>query len=79
MKRLPDSAPQQPSEKRLPQKETFRRDQRNLDFGEKMRIAFSLAERDKLIRNAVLLSRADTGKKPIGHVSFAKRPSDAET
>lgn len=39
------------------QKDAFRRHQRNLPFGEKMRIAFSLAERDKTIRRAVLLPK----------------------
>lgn len=39
------------------QKAAFRRYQRNLPFGEKMRIAFSLAERDKAIRRAVLLPK----------------------
>ncbi len=38
-------------------KKEFRRHQRNLPFGEKMKIAFSLAERDKAIRRAVLLTK----------------------
>ncbi len=38
-------------------KEAFRQHQRSLPFGEKMQIAFSLAERDKAIRRAVLLPR----------------------
>ena len=38
-------------------KKEFRRHQRELHFGEKMRIAFSLAERDKAIRRAVLLPK----------------------
>ena len=38
-------------------KKEFRRHQRELPFGEKMRIAFSLAERDKTIRRAVLLPK----------------------
>jgi len=38
-------------------KKEFRRHRRNLLFGEKMRIAFSLAERDKAIRCAVLLPK----------------------
>lgn len=38
-------------------KEAFRRHQRDLPFGEKMRIAFSLAERDKAIRRANLLPK----------------------
>jgi len=38
-------------------KKEFRRHQRELPFGEKMRIAFSLAERDKAIRRAVLLPK----------------------
>ena len=39
------------------QKDAFRRHQRDLPFGEKMQIAFSLAERDKTIRRAVLLPK----------------------
>ena len=42
------------------QKESFRQHQRNLPFGEKMQIAFSLAERDKTIRRAVLLPKSET-------------------
>jgi hypothetical protein len=38
-------------------KEAFRQHQQVLPFGEKMRIAFSLAERDKTIRRAVLLPK----------------------
>jgi hypothetical protein len=38
-------------------KEAFRQYQRNLPFGEKMQIAFSLAERDKTIRRAVLMPK----------------------
>ncbi len=38
-------------------KNKFREYQRGLSFGEKMRIAFSLAERDKNIRCAVLLPK----------------------
>jgi len=38
-------------------KDAFRRYQRNLPFSEKMRIAFSLAERDKIIRRAVILPK----------------------
>jgi len=38
-------------------KNAFRRHQRDLPFGKKMRIAFSLAERDKTIRRAVLLPK----------------------
>ena len=45
------------------QKESFRRHQRELPFGEKMQIAFSLAERDKIIRNSVLLPKAEKSKK----------------
>jgi hypothetical protein len=39
------------------QKEAFRQHQRDLPFSEKMQIAFALAERDKTIRRAVLLSK----------------------
>ena len=38
-------------------KESFRQHQRDLPFGEKMQIAFALAERDKAIRRAVLLPK----------------------
>ena len=38
-------------------KDAFRQHQRDLPFGEKMQIAFSLAERDKAIRRAVLLPK----------------------
>lgn len=38
-------------------KEAFRQYQRDLSFGEKMQIAFSLAERDKTIRRAVPLPK----------------------
>ena len=38
-------------------KEASRQHQRNLSFGEKMQIAFALAERDKTIRRAVLLPK----------------------
>ena len=38
-------------------KSSFRQHQRNLPFGEKMQIAFALAERDKAIRHAVLLPK----------------------
>ena len=36
------------------QKTSFRQQQRDLPFGEKMQISFALAERDNSIRNAVL-------------------------
>ncbi len=38
-------------------KDAFRQHQRDLPFGEKMRIAFSLAERNKTIQRAVLLPK----------------------
>ncbi len=38
-------------------KDAFRQHQRDLPFGEKMQIAFSLAERDKTICRAVLLPK----------------------
>ena len=38
-------------------KDAFRRHQQSLPFGEKMQIAFALAERDKTIRRAVLLPK----------------------
>lgn len=40
------------------QKASFRQHQRDLPFGEKMQIAFSLAERDKTIQDAVLLPKS---------------------
>jgi hypothetical protein len=43
------------------QKATFRQHQRDLPFGEKMQIAFSLAERDKTIKHAVLLPKNKEG------------------
>ncbi len=39
------------------QKEAFRQHQRDLSFSEKMQIAFTLAERDRTIRRAVLLPK----------------------
>ncbi|MGI8788171.1 MAG: hypothetical protein ACR2HG_10465 [Pyrinomonadaceae bacterium] len=39
------------------QKISFRRHQHGLPFSEKMQIAFTLAERDKTIRRAVLLPK----------------------
>lgn len=45
------------------QKASFRQHQRDLPFGEKMQIAFSLAERDKTIKNAVLLPKTDKKKR----------------
>lgn len=44
-------------------KDEFRRHQRSLPFGEKMKIAFSLAKRDKTIRRAVLLPKTTKGEK----------------
>lgn len=38
-------------------KESFREHQRQLPFGEKMLIAFTLAERDKAIKHAVFLPK----------------------
>ncbi len=48
---------EQTSERIKSSKKEFRRHQRELPFGEKMRIAFSLAERDGVIRRAVLLPK----------------------
>ncbi len=45
------------------QKASFRQNQRDLSFGEKMQISFSLAERDKTIRSAVLLPKKKEKKK----------------
>ncbi len=47
------------------QKTSFREHQRNLPFGEKMEIAFSLAERDKTIQHAVLLPKTKKKGKPF--------------
>ncbi len=44
------------------QKKSFREHQRNLPFGEKMEIAFSLAKRDKTIQQAVLLPKTNKEK-----------------
>ncbi len=46
------------------QKTSFRQQQWDLPFGEKMLISFALAERDNTIRNAVLLpkKKKDKGK-----------------
>jgi hypothetical protein len=57
MKKEKSNAAEQPSEYIKSQKESFRVYQRNLPFGEKMEIAFSLAERDKTIQQAVLLPK----------------------
>ncbi len=45
------------------EKDSFRQHQRNLSFDEKMKIAFSLAERDKAIRRAVLLPKVSKNKE----------------
>jgi hypothetical protein len=58
MKKENASITEQPSEYIKSQKESFRVYQRNLPFGEKMEIAFSLAKRDKTIQHAVLLPKA---------------------
>jgi hypothetical protein len=57
MKKENASITEQPSEYIKSQKESFREHQRNLPFGEKMEIAFSLAKRDKTIQQAVLLPK----------------------
>ncbi len=57
MKNEKESVSEQPSEYIKSQKATFREHQRNLPFGEKMEIAFSLAKRDKSIQQAVLLPK----------------------
>lgn len=44
------------------QKESFREYQKNLSFSEKMEIAFSLTNRDKTIRRAVLLPKQKNEK-----------------
>ena len=42
-------------------KDVFRERQKSLTFGEKMKIAFSLAERDKAIRLAIPLKKVTKG------------------
>ena len=49
--------PEQSNKRIESNKKEFRRHQRELPFGEKMRIAFYLAERDKAIYRAVLLPK----------------------
>ena len=44
------------------QKASFRQQQLRLSFGEKMQISFALAERDKTIRQAILLPKKIKGK-----------------
>jgi hypothetical protein len=51
------------SEQIKSRKDEFRRRQCSLPFGEKMKIAFSLAERDKTIRRAVLLPKTTKDEK----------------
>lgn len=63
MKNEKASAAEQLSEYIKSQKRSFREHQRNLSFSEKMEIAFSLAERDKTIKHAVLLPK--TNKKKV--------------
>lgn len=43
-------------------KEAFRQHQKSLPFGEKMQIAFSLAERDRAIKGATLLPKNNKRK-----------------
>ncbi len=62
MKKEKISVTEQLSEYIKSQKETFRQHQRDLPFGEKMEIAFSLAERDKTIQHAVLLPKTNKKK-----------------
>ncbi|MFV0387701.1 MAG: hypothetical protein ACK5NT_03010 [Pyrinomonadaceae bacterium] len=57
MKKEKASITEQLSEYIKSQKDSFRLNQRNLPFSEKMEIAFSLAERDKTIKHAVLLPK----------------------
>lgn len=59
MKKEETNVAEQPSEYIKSKKESFREHQRNLPFGEKMEIAFSLAERDKTIQHAVLLPKTN--------------------
>lgn len=44
-------------------KDAFRRHQRDLPFGEKMKISFALAKRDETIRRAILLPKNKIKKK----------------
>ncbi len=57
MKKEKTSVTEQLSEYLKSQKDSFRQNQRDLPFSEKMEIAFSLAERDKIIQHAVLLPK----------------------
>jgi hypothetical protein len=57
MKKEKASVTEQLSEHIKSQKESFRQYQKDLPFGEKMEIAFSLAKRDKTIQHAVLLPK----------------------
>jgi hypothetical protein len=59
MKKEKASVSEQLSEYIKSQKESFREYQKDLPFGEKMEIAFSLAERDKTIQHAVLLPKTN--------------------
>ncbi len=63
MKKKALSVTEQLSEYIESQKGSFRQHQRDLPFGEKMQIAFSLAERDKTIRHAVLLPKIEKKRK----------------
>jgi hypothetical protein len=57
MKKEKANAAEQLGEYIKSQKASFREHQRNLSFGEKMEIAFSLAKRDKTIQDAMLLPK----------------------
>ncbi|MBS1793019.1 MAG: hypothetical protein JSS81_04150 [Acidobacteria bacterium] len=57
MKEENPSAAEQLDQYLKSQKDSFRQNRRNLSFSEKMEIAFALAERDKVIRKAVLLPK----------------------
>jgi hypothetical protein len=59
MKKGKASVTEQPSEYIKSQKESFRQHQKDLPFSEKMEIAFSLAKRDKIIQQAVLLPKTN--------------------
>lgn len=52
-------------------KDAFRQYQRDLSFGEKMQIAFALAERDKIIRRAVRLPKQ---KRKMNNLSSSDLP-----
>ncbi len=62
MKKEKAGITEQPDKYIKSQKDSFRRHQQDLSFSEKMQIAFSLAERDRTIQNAILLPKTNKKK-----------------